>query len=405
LDQQVLSILLMEHMPSLAAHLQVVHFPLAMISLVWFLNLYIKVFPWEVTMRILDMFFLKGSIVFFQVALALFKINEVEILKYYDINEIFELLNRSNIVADTLFKVAFEDFADVSPERIVRLQNLQRIIMFQQMRKDSSSAAGIGKKAVESSSDDEFLITISNYLSAMKESLSTAKNLPKGTDGASGHGRRPSSGRPSEDEVEPLPGDDTPSSSASPSSSIIISPRGDGASSITSRSLEDPTAGGTASPTAQISPSTSSSSLLQALSLSPPGTSGVTTAKLRSRFRTLEGSNSCIEVSDLLSAVAAVSSEAIDNTPSSSSNDSTSTVAPISPLTRLNSLPDLLAIAKAHTEKQKVRYKYTQQQQNDPRSHQRARSVHVTAMAPASPQPVDPRKPGGLHHRAPSSTN
>eukprot|EP01102_Stenamoeba_stenopodia_P008543 TRINITY_DN2462_c0_g1_i1.p1 TRINITY_DN2462_c0_g1~~TRINITY_DN2462_c0_g1_i1.p1 ORF type:complete len:939 (+),score=263.42 TRINITY_DN2462_c0_g1_i1:565-3381(+) len=174
LDQQVLSILLAEHMPGLAAHLTLMQFPLAMISLVWFLNLYIKVFPWPVTMRILDMFFFNGSIVFFQIALALFKLNEAELLRFYDMNEIFEILNSGKINADDLFNVAFEDFKDVTRERIVQLQNLQKIHMFTQMRNGQPS-------------DDEFIVTVSNYINAArekrneKEALSSSATVPTTT--------------------------------------------------------------------------------------------------------------------------------------------------------------------------------------------------------------------------------
>ena len=97
----------------------------------------------------------QGSIIFFQIALALFKLNETELLRFYDMNEIFEILNSGKINADDLFSVAFEEFkgslvilfyindvssvkltyhlSDVTSERIVQLQNLQKIHMFTQV--------------------------------------------------------------------------------------------------------------------------------------------------------------------------------------------------------------------------------------------------------------------------------
>ena len=69
----------------------------------------IKVKKQKAMLRVLDIFFSEGRKVLFQIALAIFKINEEEILTLTDSIEVIFMLkeNVENVVADQILKVLF----------------------------------------------------------------------------------------------------------------------------------------------------------------------------------------------------------------------------------------------------------------------------------------------------------
>lgn len=84
LDQRVFESLVEKTMPILWDHLQKADVQLSVVSLPWFLSLYINSMPLIFAFRVLDVFFLEGPKVLFQVGLAILRINGEELLDAHD---------------------------------------------------------------------------------------------------------------------------------------------------------------------------------------------------------------------------------------------------------------------------------------------------------------------------------
>ena len=84
LDQRVFESLVEKTMPILWDHLVKSDVQLSVVSLPWFLSLYINSMPLIFAFRVLDVFFLEGPKVLFQVGLAILRINGEELLDIVD---------------------------------------------------------------------------------------------------------------------------------------------------------------------------------------------------------------------------------------------------------------------------------------------------------------------------------
>lgn len=84
LDQKVFESLVEKTMPVLWDHLVKADVQLSVVSLPWFLSLYINSMPLVFAFRVLDVFFLEGPKVLFQVGLAILRINGEELLDVHD---------------------------------------------------------------------------------------------------------------------------------------------------------------------------------------------------------------------------------------------------------------------------------------------------------------------------------
>ncbi|WEW56391.1 GTPase activating protein (GAP) [Emydomyces testavorans] len=84
LDQKVFESLVEKTMPVLWEHLVRSDVQLSVVSLPWFLSLYINSMPLVFAFRVLDVFFLEGPKVLFQVGLAILRINGEELLEVTD---------------------------------------------------------------------------------------------------------------------------------------------------------------------------------------------------------------------------------------------------------------------------------------------------------------------------------
>ena len=84
LDQRVFESLVEKTMPILSDHLVKSDVQLSVVSLPWFLSLYINSMPLVFAFRVLDVFFLEGPKVLFQVGLAILRINGEELLDVTD---------------------------------------------------------------------------------------------------------------------------------------------------------------------------------------------------------------------------------------------------------------------------------------------------------------------------------
>ncbi|KAI6778194.1 putative GTPase-activating protein-like protein [Emericellopsis cladophorae] len=141
LDQKVFEGLVEKTMPILWDHLVKSDVQLSVVSLPWFLSLYINSMPLVFAFRVLDVFFVEGPKVLFQVGLAILRINGEELLDATDdgtfisvLKSYFSRLEESahpksenpKLRAVTRFQelmvVAFKEFAGITHNSITELR-------------------------------------------------------------------------------------------------------------------------------------------------------------------------------------------------------------------------------------------------------------------------------------------
>ncbi|KAJ9155618.1 GTPase activating protein [Pleurostoma richardsiae] len=149
LDQKVFESLVEKTMPILWEHLVKSDVQLSVVSLPWFLSLYINSMPLVFAFRVLDVFFVEGPKVLFQVGLAILRINGEELLDSGDdgafisvLKSYFSRLDESahpksenpKLRAVTRFQelmvVAFKEFSQVTHSTItdLRLKNKDAVL-------------------------------------------------------------------------------------------------------------------------------------------------------------------------------------------------------------------------------------------------------------------------------------
>lgn len=149
LDQKVFEGLVEKTMPVLWEHLVKSDVQLSVVSLPWFLSLYINSMPLVFAFRVLDVFFVEGPKVLFQVGLAILRINGEELLDSADdgafisvLKSYFSRLDESahpksenpKLRAVTRFQelmvVAFKEFSQVTHSTItdLRLKNKDAVL-------------------------------------------------------------------------------------------------------------------------------------------------------------------------------------------------------------------------------------------------------------------------------------
>jgi len=149
LDQKVFESLVEKTMPILWEHLVKSDVQLSVVSLPWFLSLYINSMPLVFAFRVLDVFFVEGPKVLFQVGLAILRINGEELLDAADdgafisvLKSYFARLDESahpksenpKLRAVTKFQelmvVAFKEFSGITHSSIteLRLKNKEAVM-------------------------------------------------------------------------------------------------------------------------------------------------------------------------------------------------------------------------------------------------------------------------------------
>lgn len=137
LDQRVFESLVEKTMPILWNHLVKSDVQLSVVSLPWFLSLYINSMPLIFAFRVLDVFFLEGPKVLFQVGLAILRINGEDLLDVTDDGTFISILKtyfsrldesahpnsesekyRSVTKFQELMIVAFKEFAAITHNTI-----------------------------------------------------------------------------------------------------------------------------------------------------------------------------------------------------------------------------------------------------------------------------------------------
>ncbi|KAK3363430.1 hypothetical protein B0T25DRAFT_576025 [Lasiosphaeria hispida] len=141
LDQKVFESLVEKTMPILWEHLVRSDVQLSVVSLPWFLSLYVNSMPLVFAFRVLDVFFVEGPKVLFQVGLAILRINGEELLDAADdgafisvLKSYFARLDESahpksenpKLRAVTRFQelmvVAFKEFSGITHSSITELR-------------------------------------------------------------------------------------------------------------------------------------------------------------------------------------------------------------------------------------------------------------------------------------------
>lgn len=91
---------------------------LPLITVQWFMCLFVNTLRPEVTLRIWDMFLNEGSKVLFRIAAALFKVHEKELLEVKDAGDLFTTLRRIGkdvVDADVLIAAAYKSYQPSNP--------------------------------------------------------------------------------------------------------------------------------------------------------------------------------------------------------------------------------------------------------------------------------------------------
>ena len=142
-DQDVLDELVREYMPDLYLKLAPLGV-LSMISLSWFLTIFLSVMPFEAALHIVDCFFYDGARVVFQVALAILNVNQEELMKVRDDSEAMTRLSGyiENIrLADIskLIKGSYCKYGKIDEEMIEKLRTKHRIRLVPAVYNNDSS--------------------------------------------------------------------------------------------------------------------------------------------------------------------------------------------------------------------------------------------------------------------------
>ena len=138
LDQRVFESLVEKTMPILHEHFIKRDIQLSVVSLPWFLSLFINSMPIDKAMRVLDVFFSEGIRVLFQVALAVLRVNGEELLDCNDDGTFIQILKTYFASLDEsahpnsqnpkmrqvtrfmeLFVVAFKEFSVITNQTIL----------------------------------------------------------------------------------------------------------------------------------------------------------------------------------------------------------------------------------------------------------------------------------------------
>lgn len=128
-DQRVLKDLMWEKLPRLMAHLEAQKVDVSLITVEWFLVLFVDSLPSRILFKVWDAFLYEGIKVIFRYALALFKYREENILKIHDSAEMYQYFRLfSNTIADGR-KLTYIAFNDMNPLPMRLLQNRRSIHM------------------------------------------------------------------------------------------------------------------------------------------------------------------------------------------------------------------------------------------------------------------------------------
>ncbi|XP_063312035.1 TBC1 domain family member 2A [Pelobates fuscus] len=122
-DQRVFKDFLSEKLPRLTSHFQQYKIDLSLITFNWFLVVFVDNLVSDILLRVWDAFLYEGTKVIFRYALAIFKYNEEEILKFNEESDIYHYLSFfTKTICDgrRLMNIAFNE---MNPFRLKILRN------------------------------------------------------------------------------------------------------------------------------------------------------------------------------------------------------------------------------------------------------------------------------------------
>eukprot|EP01102_Stenamoeba_stenopodia_P022452 TRINITY_DN9355_c0_g1_i1.p1 TRINITY_DN9355_c0_g1~~TRINITY_DN9355_c0_g1_i1.p1 ORF type:complete len:994 (-),score=268.32 TRINITY_DN9355_c0_g1_i1:50-3031(-) len=124
IDQQVFHVLMKKYLPKVAQHMtDVLGLPISVVTLPWFMCLFIGILPWEITLRCLDRFFMEGAVELFRFALTVFSFFEAKILAATDS---FEILHLFKVQPDLRWSPALSDVLNRYTE-MIRWDEIQQL--------------------------------------------------------------------------------------------------------------------------------------------------------------------------------------------------------------------------------------------------------------------------------------
>ena len=100
-----------KHLPKLYGHLEDIGLNLDMVTYGWFICMFIGYIPWEASMQMLDIIFMEGSNVLFQIGLAILQLNEDAILEAEDPETVMSILRDRVYETDELLQITFAYFS------------------------------------------------------------------------------------------------------------------------------------------------------------------------------------------------------------------------------------------------------------------------------------------------------
>mmetsp|Transcript_6596 Transcript_6596/g.9976 ORF Transcript_6596/g.9976 Transcript_6596/m.9976 type:complete len:704 (-) Transcript_6596:51-2162(-) len=127
IDQLVLQSLVETRLPLVDSSLQKLQVCLSVVSMKWFMCLFIQCLPWPVTLHVLDSFFSIGVLALFRTSLAILEYYQDKIHAFEEPGEVLLLLRKCEIEDVPRFLSCIVHFEDsVTAEDIELLRNLQR---------------------------------------------------------------------------------------------------------------------------------------------------------------------------------------------------------------------------------------------------------------------------------------
>ena len=198
LDQRVFESLVEKTMPVLWDHLVKSDVQLSVVSLPWFLSLYINSMPLVFAFRVLDVFFLEGPKVLFQVGLAILRINGEGLLDIQDdgtfmsiLKNYFSRLDESahpkseneklrNVTKfQELMVVAFKEFAGITQNVISekRMQHKDTVLDNIENFAKRTSIRNLGPESKKLSMEDAKPINTLMSTSTMLDSDEKGKSV------------------------------------------------------------------------------------------------------------------------------------------------------------------------------------------------------------------------------------
>eukprot|EP01117_Protostelium_nocturnum_P013727 TRINITY_DN5156_c0_g1_i1.p1 TRINITY_DN5156_c0_g1~~TRINITY_DN5156_c0_g1_i1.p1 ORF type:complete len:972 (+),score=312.76 TRINITY_DN5156_c0_g1_i1:230-3145(+) len=133
-DQKLFEELMKNRLGAVAKHLESTGLPLPLVTLPWFMCIYIGYVPLEASLRILDCFFgMDGPAFLFSVGLALFQLNESSVIQEKDGTVVASLLRNSITDPEDLLPEAFKIAENLTPSLLNDLRNAHRAKAIKEM--------------------------------------------------------------------------------------------------------------------------------------------------------------------------------------------------------------------------------------------------------------------------------